>query len=111
MQYINDVKQTLDQSTVEVVMYDKNGVEVNDDSKSMALVKKIESKKEKTYVFFVSTHAGILHDPMGVNSTKRKDSTFTMKPVDQQTFDYYIMYLQTKNSLYLTRAQRRFING
>ena len=111
MDYINDVKQTIPQSTVHVTMYNKDGKEVAEDSKALATVKTVETKQETSRVYFVSTHSGVLHDPMGVNSTKRKDYTFIMKTVDQQTFDYYMMYLRTKNSLYLTRAQRRFVNG
>jgi len=30
--------------------------------------------------------------------------------VSKETFDYYMMYLKTRNALYMTRSQRSFIN-
>jgi len=34
-----------------------------------------------------------------------------MRRVSKTTFDYYMIYLKTKNSIYLTRAQRSFLDG
>lgn len=51
------------------------------------------------------------YDPYGADSHRESNLRLEYKPVSQQTHNYYISYLKTKNSLYMTRAQRSFING
>ena len=47
---------------------------------------------------------------MGMNSNREKYLDTKLKKVSKDTFDFYMIYLQTNNSIYLTRANRRFIN-
>ena len=51
------------------------------------------------------------YDPYGTDSHRESKLNLILKPVSSQTYDYYTTYLRTKNSLYMTRAQRSFING
>ena len=47
---------------------------------------------------------------MGINSNRENFLETKLKRVSKDTFDFYLIYLQTNNSIYLTRANRRFIN-
>ena len=51
------------------------------------------------------------YDPYGIDSHRESNLKLELKNVSQSTYDYYISYLKTRNSLYMTRAQRSFING
>lgn len=51
------------------------------------------------------------YDPYGVDSHREANLTLNLKQVSQQTYNHYVSYLRTKNQLYMTRAQRSFING
>ena len=61
--------------------------------------------------YFIRTYNNIPLDPMGPESRRDIWRRTELKPVSQKTFDYYILYLRSKNGLYMTRAQRSFING
>jgi len=90
------------------------------------LGKTCESEKEKVFATFTEANVGkdkyqktysivtqnnSPYDPYGIDSHRENTLALKLKRVSKQTFDYYIMYLQTRNSLYLTRSQRSFING
>lgn len=51
------------------------------------------------------------YDPYGVDSHRESKLRLELKSVNQGAYDYYVSYLKTRNSLYMTRAQRSFING
>lgn len=51
------------------------------------------------------------YDPYGIDSHRESKLTLKLKQVSQETYNHYLSYLKTKNSLYMTRAQRSFING
>lgn len=109
------VDKNTDLSSIEtsrqVSYYDKKGTLVDDPRNAFAqVVIKQKSDGKETRQYYITTYNNILYDPMGPDG-HRKNINLNMKDVDQQTFDYYIMYLKTKNSLYMTRAQRSFING
>lgn len=109
------VDKNTDLSSVEVntkvTYYDRKGNLTDDARNTFAqILTKEKADGKQTKVFYITTYNNILYDPMGPDG-HRKNINLTLKDVDQQTFDYYIMYLKTKNSLYMTRAQRSFING
>jgi hypothetical protein len=51
------------------------------------------------------------YDPYGIDSHRESKLNLKLKQVSLSTYNYYVSYLKTKNSLYMTRAQRSFING
>jgi hypothetical protein len=59
---------------------------------------------------YVQTFQGGLYDPNGMYSHRESSIELKMSRVTKNTFDFYMLYLKTKNSLYLTRAQRSFLN-
>lgn len=64
---------------------------------------------QKTYSIITQNNSP--YDPYGIDSHRESTLSLKLKRVAKQTFDYYILYLQTRNSLYMTRAQRSYING
>ena len=111
MQYINQSGDILGIPTKEIHEYNRKG-ELTTDKKKILLrsEKYYKGKTLENTKYFIHTHNSSVFDPFGVESTKRNFIDFKQQEVSQQTFDYYMMYLQTKNSLYLTRAQRGLLN-
>lgn len=68
-----------------------------------------KDQKQKTYAIIMQNNSP--YDPYGIDSHRENTINLTLKNVSKQTFEYYLLYLQTRNSLYMTRAQRSFING
>lgn len=61
--------------------------------------------------FYVLTSNGGLFDPRGADSHREKTIRKELRVTNQQTFDYYVQYLKTKNTLFMRRAERSYING
>jgi hypothetical protein len=82
------------------------------------------NKKEKTFAkidlvdggaqaHYIQTLNNDLYDPNNGMYSHREDNTnfeLKYKKVSKDTFDFYMLFLKTKNSLYFTRAQRSFLN-
>lgn len=69
------------------------------------------SNGEKQKRYFIMTHNNIPYDPHGIDSHRERNLRTSLKTTSKEAFDYYILYLQTRNLLYMTRTQRSFING
>lgn len=112
MRYINSVDKSTINTNCEKISYDKYG-NVSEDEKHVfaQVVKSNKLDGSCTKKYFVLTHNNSIYDPRGVDSSREKSINLILKQANQQTFDFYIMYLQTKNSLYMTHAQRSYING
>lgn len=107
MKYINKETEGMEEVPVEKeVDFNQNGIRATDKEKSYA--KLVESKKDIHY--FIKTYQNQPFDPMGSNATRQKYLETKLKRVSKDTFDFYLIYLQTNNSIYLTRTNRRFIN-
>ena len=87
--------------------FNKNGLEISSD-KEKIFAKIIESEKNNQYL--IKTYNNEIYDPMGINSNRERFLQTKLKRESKDTFDFYLIYLQTNNSIYLTRANRRFIN-
>lgn len=61
--------------------------------------------------FFVRTYNNTPLDPLGPESRRDIWRRTELKKVSQATFDAYLSYLQTRNRLHMTKAQRSYING
>jgi hypothetical protein len=72
------------------------------------IVESLEADFDPTY--YVRVYQGTLFDPMGPYGKRQRNLDTQMKKVSKNTFDFYITYLMTNNSIYLTRAQRGFLN-
>ena len=86
--------------------YNKKGQEADDKDKVFAEL--IEGSARKVYK--VLTFNNLIYDPLGTDSHREKTLNTRLKSTDKRTFDYYMHYLQDGNRIYITRAQRSFIN-
>jgi len=92
--------------------FNKNG-ELKTEEKESFFAKIIGKAIGKTpsTCYYIRVHDSTLFDPTGTNSFRVKYLDTKMRRVSKSTFDYYMIYLKTKNSIYLTKAQRSFLNG
>ena len=91
---------------------DKGNIVKNDEQKIWAKNVVIDLGQDQFQrQYFIRTYNNIPLDPMGPESRRDIWRRTELKSVSQKTFDYYILYLKSKNGLYLTRANRSFING
>lgn len=98
--------------TLDINKYNKKG-ETTDDDKNTFAKALHETRHDGTSYrkFYVVTYNNTIYDPRGTNSNRESYLDLKLKEVSQATFDYYMLYLTSKNSLYMTRAQRSFIDG
>ena len=106
MKYIEKGDQ-IPRATSEI-LFDKRGEKVL--SQKETAFAKILSKSAENLTYFVLTYENNPFDPWGMYKNKAKDIKTKMKAVSKGTFDFYMLFLKTRNSLYLTRANRSFIN-
>ena len=66
--------------------------------------------KEGKDIYYIRTHLNVPYDPMGPYGHRENYIETKLKKVSKNTFDFYMMYLKTNNSIYLTRASRGFLN-
>lgn len=87
--------------------YNKYGQEAQEGDKVFA--EHVDGSKQKVYS--VLTYNNSLYDPLGTDSHRESKLNTVLKKTDKATFDYYLHYLKNRNKIYITRAQRSFING
>ena len=105
------VEGTLPTDEKSVFLFGKNGNILEEDEKHKlphyAKIVQNTSGKETCYIrIYQSTP----FDPMGPYGRRERNLDTQIKRVSRNTFDYYMTYLKTNNSIYLTKAQRGFLN-
>jgi hypothetical protein len=112
MKYVNNTDSEAPTDTkVDETLFDKTGsIVIGKKEKSYA--KKISTTKnnELSERYYLKSHENVPYDPWGLHSHRETYLDMKFKSVSKNTFDYYMMYLKTKNNLYMTRCQRSFIN-
>tara|TARA_Y100001951_G_C11195965_1_gene214310 strand:+ start:100 stop:444 length:345 start_codon:yes stop_codon:yes gene_type:complete len=106
--FLNDESQIEPDST-EVVYMVANG-DKTDELDPMAYLK-ISTSPNKKRSYYVKTYNSLILDPWGTYAGREASINTSFKTVSKDTYDYFAKYLKTKNSIYLTRAQRGFINA
>lgn len=107
MEYLNGESKPLP-STTTVQTFDRMG-DIVKHKKEKFYAKTMDTDRGyKTY--YVRTHRSALHDPWGMHGHREDHIQTQMQKVSLETFDFYMLFLKTRNSLYLTKAQRSFIN-
>jgi hypothetical protein len=109
----SDNIDNIDNKQINEVLLNKLGRPVLDESERV-FAKTIttdmgEGRVQMKYI--ILTFNNQPYDPYGADSHRESNLRLEYKTVSQQTHNYYVSYLKTKNSLYMTRAQRSFING
>lgn len=67
-------------------------------------------RKENAETYYIRTYQGTPFDPSGPYGRRERILDTQVKRVSKNTFDLYVTYLKTNNSIYLTKAQRGFLN-
>lgn len=95
--------------------YDKRGVIINDTtSKIKIFAQETEIPMPNNKIqkkFLILLFRSVPFDPYGIDSNYENSANLKLKNVNEITFNYYLQYLQTRNLIYMTYAQRSFING
>jgi hypothetical protein len=109
----SDGVENIDKKEINEVSINKIGRPVVDDSERV-FAKMItadigDGRIQMKYVVLIFNNQP--YDPYGADSHRESNLRLEYKTVSKQTYDYYVSYLKSKNSLYMTRAQRSFING
>ena len=86
--------------------FNKNGEEISSENEKF-YAKIIEKNNSRAY--YIRTYDGAIYDPLGMFS-RRESLDIVMTKVSKSTFDFYMMYLRTNNNIFLTRAERGFLN-
>lgn len=113
MRFVSESSPTgLDDEKQYEKSFNKNGELKTEDKESFfaKIVGKTIGNKPST-CYYIRVHDSTLFDPSGTNSFRVKYLDTKMRRVSKSTFDYYMIYLKTKNSIYLTKAQRSFLDG
>ena len=98
----------IEPSKTEEYLFDKKGTAVL--SKKELVFAKVLKNENKNDRHFILTHESSPHDPWGMYKNRERHLRMNMKTVSKETFDFYMLFLKTRNSLYMTRAQRSFLN-
>jgi len=99
-----DVADFLEEKSESRIYYNRTGDLVDTEPKAYAYTHTSEGR-ETNYVRF---YRGQFLDPYGLDDRKRPMASF--KKTNEKTFNSYVSYLKTKNSVYLTRANRSHID-
>jgi hypothetical protein len=97
-----------------ILLYGKTGnlLENEDKHKLQHYAKLIQSYKDDQVkeTYYIRIYQSVPFDPMGPYGRRERNLDTEMKRVSRNTFDYYVTYLKTNNSIFLTKAQRGFLN-
>lgn len=102
----------LDTQPLETVIFDKTGNPLNAEGvqKIVHYAKSINNTDLNITTHYICTYQGIPLDPTGPYGRRERALDTKMKKVSKNTFDLYLTYLKTNNSIYLTKAQRGLLN-
>lgn len=113
MKFVDKYSQDdLSAKTVIQSSYDAHGTIDNETDKVFAKFVNIDlnhGKHQKQ--FFIRTYNNLPFDPIGPEASRDIWRRTELKQVNESAFNFYLTYLQTRNSIYMTRTQRSYING
>jgi hypothetical protein len=95
----------------QTISFNKEGEATKVKNKEKVYASQVSVVKNKNELYYIRVHQNSPFDPMGTYSKRNSAWVETkMEQVSKTTFDFYMMYLRTKNSLYMTRARRGLTN-
>ena len=111
MKYVNKAEDAKSDTNIKERLFDKAGEAcINKKEKAFAKVITKTRRDGRSESYHVRVHKGVPYDPWGMHSHREEYLETKFQKVSKDTFDYYMMFLKTRNMLYMTRAQRSFIN-
>ena len=97
------------QEIITEIYFDKNAVSI-EQVNNKKIYAKVVYKNGNENSFHIRTFQNVPYDPIGPYGKRESYIETKMKRVSKNTFDFYMMYLKTNNSIYMTKAQRGFLN-
>ena len=93
-------------------LFDRTGTPLDDEKvhKVPHYAKVVETLNTDRATHYVRIYQGIPLDPMGAYARRERNLDTKYQRVSKNTFDLYLTYLKTNNSIYLTKAQRGMLN-
>lgn len=109
MKYVDG--KFLPQHEKTVVLFGRTGnVLENAEKHKVPHYAKLHQSEQNKESYFIRVYQSTPFDPMGPYGRRERNLDTQMKRVSKNTFDLYVTYLKTNNSIYLTKAQRGFLN-
>ena len=109
MRFVNGNFIPADEKTI--VLFDKTGNVLHDEEKhKLQHYAKLVQSAEGKETYYIRIYQSTPFDPMGPYGRRERNLDTDIKRVSKNTFDFYMTYLKTNNSIYLTKAQRGFLN-
>jgi hypothetical protein len=93
------------------ILYNVEGLKTSFDDKIFARALFIDVGNKTQQKFFIRTFNNVPFDPQGIDARREIWNRTELKSVSKKTFEYYIQYLTSKNSIYMTRTQRSYIDA
>ena len=90
------------------LFFNKNAQEIQSNVKEQSFSKIIVKNDRETY--YIRVHHNTPCDPLSSRWKQTHNTETKMILVSKKTFDFYMMYLKTNNSIYMTRARRGLSN-
>lgn len=112
MKFIDSHDQKITKDSKEII-FDIRGKEIEDNndkifSKFLTINLDDNKKQEK---FFIRIFGGVPLDPFGPEAGREIWNRTSMRQVSKTTFENYNNYLSTRNRIFLTKANRSYIDG
>lgn len=109
MRYVDGKFNHVDDRTV--MLFGKTGNVLEDDQKHKAPhYAKVVQRTKGADSYYIRIYQSTPFDPMGPYGRRERTLDTQLKKVSKNTFDFYVTYLKTNNSIYLTKASRGFLN-
>lgn len=109
MRYVDGKFNHIDDRTV--TLFGKTGNVLEDEQKHKTPhYAKIVQRTEGSDSYYIRIYQSTPFDPMGPYGRRERTLDTQLKKVSKNTFDFYVTYLKTNNSIYLTKASRGFLN-
>lgn len=90
------------------ILFNQNAKEINSDTKEKSYAKVVVKNDRETY--YIRVYQSVPLDPLGSYGNRTRDLQTKLSQVSKGTFDFYMLYLKTNNSVYMTRARRGLTN-
>jgi|TARA_B100000073_G_scaffold319433_1_gene298345 hypothetical protein len=93
------------------ILFGKTGNVLKEEEKhKLPHYAKLIQNQEGKETHYIRIYQSTPFDPMGPYGRRERNLDTQIKRVSRNTFDMYMTYLKTNNSIYLTKAQRGFLN-
>jgi hypothetical protein len=98
--------------TMETTLFDRTGEPLEGEGihKVQNYAKVVASDVTNRVTYYIRTYQGTPFDPGGPYGRRERNLDTKMERCSKNTFDLYLTFLKTNNSIYLTKAQRGLLN-